>query len=150
MKNRTHSSGFTLIEMIMVVLLITLIVGMSAALFTSSLPSQKLEATAREMVATFRHARSTAVAGGKWQSVFINIDAKKFGIEGSGRERNIPDAVSIKVVDSIDGEIQQGGYRFVFSPAGVVEGGRVLLGAGKKVITLEIDPIVGAVYSRVK
>jgi Tfp pilus assembly protein FimT len=136
--------------MIMVVMLITLIVGMSAAVFTSALPAQKLEATAREMVATFRHARSTAIAAGKWQSVFINLDSRKFGIEGSGRERDIPDAVSVMVVDLIDGEVKQGGYRFVFSPSGVAEGGTVVLGAGKKVINLDIDPIVGAVYSRIK
>jgi hypothetical protein len=43
-----------------------------------------------------------------------------------------------------------GGYRFVFAPSGVVEGGTIILSAGKKVVTLEIDPIIGAVISRQK
>jgi prepilin-type N-terminal cleavage/methylation domain-containing protein len=146
----SDKNGFTLIEMIMVIFLITLVVGMSAAVFTRSLPSQRAEAVARELMATFRQARTTAVSGGKWQSVMINIDDRNFGIEGNSRTRNIPEGVSVKVIDPINGDIIQGGYRFVFSPAGVAEGGTVILWAGKRVISLEIDPIVGAVYSRVQ
>jgi len=133
-----------------VIFLFSLVLGLSAALFTNSLPSQKTDAAAREMMASFRLARSGAITNGKWQSIVINIDKKSFGIEGSNQIRSIPDSVSVKVIDPINGEITQGGYRFVFSPAGVAEGGTVVLSAGKKVVTLEIDPIVGAVYSRVK
>jgi|WetSurMetagenome_2_1015567.scaffolds.fasta_scaffold00488_5 Tfp pilus assembly protein FimT len=132
----------------MVLFLMTLIFGLSAALFSNSLPSQKVEATAREMIAAFRHARSEAVSGGRWQSVIVDIDNRKFGIGEGGKTRDIPDFITVKIADSVNGEITEGSYRFVFSPAGVAEGGTVVLTAGKKVILLEIDPVVGAVYSR--
>jgi len=149
-KSLLNKKGFTLIEIIVVVLLISLIAGMSVMSFSKALPSQKLEATAREMIAGFRQARSTAVTAGRWQVLFINIEGRSFGIEGSGQTRTIPDSVSVKVIDAINGEITQGGYRFVFSPVGVAEGGTVVLSSGKKSLTLDIDPVVGVVYSKGK
>jgi general secretion pathway protein H len=142
-------NGFTLLEILMVLFMITLIIGLSAVVFSRSLPSQQLEASAREMIATFRHARHAAISEGKWQSVMINMNARNFGIEG-GSTRDIPDAVSVMVIDSVNGEITEGGYRFVFSPAGVAEGGTIVLSAGKKVVSVDIDPVVGAVRSRVR
>jgi type II secretion system protein H len=145
MQNR---KGFTLLEVLMVLFLITLIIGISAAFFSNSLPSQKLEASAREIMATFRHARSSAISEGKWQTVIINIDGRNFGIEG-GRTRVIPESVSVKVIDNVNGEITEGGYRFVFSPVGVAEGGTIVLSTGNKIITVDIDPVLGAVRSKI-
>ncbi len=145
-----HSEGFTLLEMIIVVFLISLILGISAAVFSNSLPSQRVDATAREIMATFRQARSNAVTSGRWQIIDIEIDARSYSIEGGGPPRTIPEDVSLKVIDPLYGEIARGGYRFVFAPSGVAEGGTIVLSAGKKVVILEIDPIVGAIISRQK
>jgi prepilin-type N-terminal cleavage/methylation domain-containing protein len=150
LKIADNRKGFTLIEMLMVIFLITLILGISAVLFSNSLPSQKAEAAAREIMAVFRQARSTAISAGRWQSVFVDIDKRQFGIEESGRKRDVPEGIAIRIIDPVKGNITEGGYRFVFSPAGVAEGGTVILSAGKKTIALDIDPIVGAVYSRVQ
>jgi prepilin-type N-terminal cleavage/methylation domain-containing protein len=142
--------GFTLLEMIVVIFLITLMVGISAVVFTRVLPSQKVDAAARELIAAFRLARSTAIMSGKWQVLTIEIEGKSYGIEGTEVMRKIPESVSIKVIDPLSGEITEGGYQFVFAPSGVTEGGTIILSAGKKVIALEIDPIVGAVISKAR
>jgi general secretion pathway protein H len=144
-----NNRGFTLLEMLLVIFLISIIVGISAVVFTRSLPSQKVDAAAREIMASFRQARSNAVTSGKWQVLNIDIEGRTFGIEGGAR-RALPEEVSLRVLDPLYGEVVTGGYRFVFAPSGVAEGGTIVLSAGKKVVTLEIDPIVGAVYSRAK
>ena len=131
----------------MVLFVMSLLMGLSAVMVSSSLSSQKLEACAREIMATFRYARSTAISEGKWKTVMIDMNARKFGIEG-GRTREFPDTVSVKVVDSISGEVTEGGYRFVFSPSGVAEGGTVVLSSGKKVIKIDLDPVIGAVRTK--
>ena len=144
-----NKRGFTLLEMLLVIFLISIIVGISAVVFTRSLPSQRVDAVAREIMASFRQARSNAVMSGKWQVLNIDIEGRTFSVEG-GAVRAIPADVSIRVIDPLYGEVVTGGYRFVFAPSGVAEGGSVVLSAGKKVVTLEIDPIVGAVYSRAR
>jgi type II secretion system protein H len=147
---RNDNKGFTLLEMILVIFLMTLIVGISVVVFSRSLPSQKVDATAREIMAVFRQARSNAITSGKWQVLTVEIEGKTFGIDEGGATHTIPDNVSIRVIDPLYGEVVVGGYRFVFAPSGVTEGGTIVLSAGKKVVTLEIDPIVGAVISRQK
>ena len=143
MNNR---KGFTLIEIILVIFLMTLIVGMSAAVFTRSIPSQQAFSTAREIMATFRQARSEAISRGSWQSVVIDMENRNFGIEGKTAKRKIPDSVSVKIADSVNGTLIGGAYRFVFSPSGVAEGGKILITAGRQKIVLDIDPVVGMVF----
>ena len=89
------------------------------------------------------------MTSGQWQVLTLEIDTKTYGIEG-GSTRSIPDDVSVKVRDPLLGEITRGGYRFVFAPSGVSEGGTIVLSAGKKTVDLDVDPIVGAVYSQPK
>jgi len=142
-----NKRGFTLLEMLLVLFLISLIVGISVVALTRSLPSQKVDSAAREIMAIFRQARSEAITGGKWQILNVDIEEKTFGIEGGNAPRRIPAEVSLKIIDPVAGEVNRGGYRFVFSPSGVVDGGTIVLSAGKKVVTLETDPIIGAVIS---
>jgi len=143
-----NNRGFTLLEMLLVLFLISLIVGISAVVLTRSLPSQKVDSVAREIMATFRQARSDAIASGKWQILNFDLEEKSYGIEGGRPPRHIPAEVSLKIIDPFAGEVFTTGYRFVFSPSGVAEGGTIILSAGKKTVTLETDPVIGAVISR--
>ena len=102
-----NNRGFTLLEMLLVIFLISIIVGISAVVFTRSLPSQKVDAAAREIMASFRQARSNAVTSGKWQVLNIDIEGRTFGIEGGAR-RALPEEVSLRVLDPLYGEVAVG------------------------------------------
>lgn len=149
MKEMNGEKGFTLLEMMLVIFLIALILAISVSVFSNALPSQRVDATARELIATFRQARSTAMTSGQWQVLTLELESKQFSLQGGG-VRIIPNEVAVKVLDPLVGEIIKGGYRFVFTPSGVSDGGTIVLSAGRKVVYLDVDPIVGAVYSRPK
>jgi len=136
--------GFTLLELIIVLFLMTLILGMATLFFANVLPSNRLNATARSVSATIREARSLARIHGESQVVTIDFDSKKYGIEGRG-SRAIPDDISVKVIDPVAGEVQQGKYLFIFHPSGGIEGGTIVLWNAKKVVTIQPDPVVGSV-----
>lgn len=136
--------GFTLLELIIVLFLMTLILGMATLFFANVLPSNRLNATARSVSATIREARSLARIHGESQVVTIDFDSKKYGIEGRG-SRDIPDDISIKVIDPVAGEVQQGKYLFIFHPSGGIEGGTIVLWNAKKVVTIQPDPVAGSV-----
>ncbi|HMK56388.1 MAG TPA: GspH/FimT family pseudopilin [Dissulfurispiraceae bacterium] len=146
MRTALSREGFTLLEMMMVIFLIGLILAISVAMLANTLPSQKVDATAREMIATFRLARSAAMTSGQWRVLTLDMDSRQFGLEG-GAQRPIPEDVTVEVKDPLYGEIKRGGYRFVFAPSGVSEGGTIVLSAGTKTVDVDVDPIVGAVYS---
>ena len=136
--------GFTLLELIIVMFLISLIAAVSTALFVNTLPTGKFNATAREVAVTIKHARALAQITGERQIVAIDLDAKKYGIEGRG-ERDIPKDTEIKVIDPFLGEVVNGKYHLVFYAGGRAEGGTIVLRNKNKSATIYMDPIVGSV-----
>ncbi len=128
----------------MVLFLIAIILSLSTLFFGNSLPSTKLNATARELSATIRHARSLAQLNGTSQTVLVNLDIRKYGIEGR-TPRSIPPEIGIKVIDPLLGEVQTGTYRILFEATGGVEAAAIDLWNKKKILHIVTDPILGTV-----
>lgn len=142
-----NRDGFTLLEVIVVLTLITLILGLSTLYFAGLLPGARFDATGREITAVIRHARTLARMNMQTQRVLFDLDGKTYGFEGEDA-RAIPPHVAIRIDDPVLGEIRQGKYRFVFHPSGGMEGGAIFLTGGKKRLRIDLDPITGAVMIR--
>lgn len=139
--------GFTLLELIIVIFLISLMLGLSAVFFANTLPSGRLNATVREMTAMIKYARSFASINGEPQTVTLDLDAKRYGIEGRGY-RKIPTDVNIMVIDALEGEVNNGQYPLIFYASGAVDAGGIVLWNDKKKVTIQMDPVVGSVVIR--
>jgi general secretion pathway protein H len=144
---KENESGFTLLEVIMVLMLSLLILGLVMVSFTGLLSSAKLQSTVREFSATLRQARDLAKIHGEQQGWIVDLDAKEYGIEGQ-KVKKIPFNLELKIVDSINGEIQSGQYRLVFEPNWRMEGATFQLSDKKRVFRVELDPLLGAVVTR--
>jgi general secretion pathway protein H len=142
-----NSKGFTLLELIIVMFLVTLILGLSTVFFLNSVPSARLDATAREISATIRHARAIAQDRGEDQVFMINLDTRQYGLEGRNM-KTIPAEISIRVNDPLSGEIRRGTYPILFRAYGGAEGGMVVLQGRKKALYIRTDPVVGSVVMR--
>ena len=81
------SGGFTLLELMIVLFLAMFLMGMGIIAMMDRLPAAKLDATAREMSAMMRQARSMAKIQGEKQAIVIDLGTRTYGIEG----KNIPD-----------------------------------------------------------
>lgn len=135
--------GFTLLELIVVMFLITLIAGLSAAFLGNALPAGKFNSTVRGIVTTIRHARALAQSGGEEQTVIIDLDSKKYGIDGRG-EKDFAPGMEIMIIDPFSNEIREGAYHFVFPAFGGSEGGTIVLSDQKRKARIVIDPVIGA------
>lgn len=144
-----RNKGFTLLELMIVLFLITLMVGLSSVFFGNTLPSAKFHATAREMAAALRHARSLARIQGKDETLVVNLDTKKYGIEGR-KTMTIPSGINIRIEDPFYGDIRQGRYAFTFHSYGTAEGGTIVLWDDKRSVSISLDPIVGSVILKGK
>jgi general secretion pathway protein H len=144
MTKKKNNKGFSLLELIIVLFLMTLILGLSAVFFANALPSNKFNATVRSISTTIRQARSLAQIHGERQTVTIDLDTKQYGIEGH-ESKSIPAGIYIKVIDPISGEIQTGKYYFMVQAGGSIEGGTVMLWDTKRQASIQADPVVGSV-----
>lgn len=143
-RSRSMDAGFTLLEVILVLFLISLILGLSTIFFANTLPSSRLNATAREISATIRHARDLALINGEKQTITINLDSRYYQLEGVS-QKNIPSGIALQVIDPLLGEIRQGEYSLIFNATGAMEGGTIVLSTEKKAVSIQLDPIVGSV-----
>lgn len=141
---RTRNSGFTLLELIVVLLLISLIAGISVVTFTGALSSGKLDATARSLVAAMKHARVMAIMNGEAQSVFVDLDTGTYGIEGRDG-RPFPKGITVAVTDLLDVRQTSGRSLFTFDPLGSIQGGEIILSTPKRSVAVRPDPLVAAI-----
>ncbi len=136
------NKGFTLLELIIVLFLISLILGMSVVYFANFLPSNRFKATVRDLSTTIRQARALANIHGERQIVTIDLDSKKYGIDGRST-KYIPPDVKIMISDPVSGDIQKGKYHFIVHSIGI-EGGTIVLWDNRRKASIQIDPVVGS------
>ncbi len=136
--------GFTLLELMIVMLLMTLVIGISTIFFANTLTSSKFNTTVRDVSTTIRHARSLAQIHGERKAVTIDLDSKTYWIDGK-KVREIPSDIQIKIIDPLYGEIFEGRYQVVSNAMGGIQGGTIVLWNDKKTASIQPDPIVGSV-----
>ena len=139
-----REQGFTLLELIIVMFLVSLMMSLAAAYFANTLPSSKFGAATRDLAATIRHAKALAQIDGEEKTLTIDMDAGRYGI-GDSAGKTLPEGVHIKIADPVEGDISTGTYRIVCPPTGGIEGGTIVLWNEKKTATITIDPVAGPV-----
>lgn len=145
-KEADPRAGFTLLELLIVLALVTLIVGIATTFFVNTLPASRLSATARDIASTIRNARVLAQINNEQQVMTIDLDSHRYGIEGRG-DKNIPPGIYIKVMDPFSGEILDGTYHMRFHAYGT-GGGTIVVWNNKKSVTIRVDPVTGPVVTQ--
>jgi general secretion pathway protein H len=143
------SSGFTLIEIIVVLFLIVTMAGIGVTALTGSLLTGKIDGAARELASTLKHARMLAGTTGEAQIVTIDLESRSYWIEGRPA-RYFPGGITIVFSDILHGDTQSGRHYFIFDPIGSIEGGAVVFSTQKKYVRVQTDPVSGAVIHREK
>jgi len=145
-KEPRANAGFTLLELLIVLTLVTVLVGIATVFFVNTLPASKLNATARDISSTIRNARILAQTNNERQVITIDLDSKRYGIVGRG-DKEIPPDIHIKVLDPFSGEISNGTYQMRFNAYGT-GGGTVVVWNNKRSVSIQVDPVTGPVVTK--
>lgn len=137
MRTRGHSAGFTLLEMLVVLVIIAGASLLAMAAFNGGLRGMQLHASAKQIAAQLRFARAVAISTGEPQDVVIDPQGRSWR-GAKGRSGSLPGegavvftgAGAAQFADAADSE-GKGVVRFFAD--GAATGGRVRLlsnGAG--------------------
>jgi prepilin-type N-terminal cleavage/methylation domain-containing protein len=146
--SRSHDPGFTLLELMVVVLVISLAMGLAYPALSRGTSAIHLRATARDILNTFRHAREKAVTEQTGMRVAVYRDRQELVLTddfGAGNRRYVlPQDVRIERILLSGTEITEGPLLVRFIPNGSSDDAEVLLksktGSYLRVVT---DPITG-------
>ena len=79
-----RTQGFTLLEVIIVMVLITLVIGISTVFFANTLMSSTFNTTVKDISSSLRYVRTLAQIHGERKTLTIDLDARTFSVQGRG------------------------------------------------------------------
>jgi len=109
----SRSRGFTLIELMAVILLLALAMTAVTFSFSKSLRSAKITAASRDLVAALRYTRGQAIVKGKQQVLLLNLDDNSYTAPGKSAVK-LPSDMSLRLTTA-EQEVtggNSGGIRF--------------------------------------
>jgi len=92
--NPAAQAGFTLIELLVVTVIMVMAYSLAAPLVSSGVTSTELKASARQLAAGLRKARSEAIARRRETVLTVDLEARRFQISGDQRMYRLPKARS--------------------------------------------------------
>jgi len=138
------SSGFTLLELIIVLLLIGLITGLVMVSLTTALPSTRFRSEVRKLGSLMIYAKNRAEYLNQEKEVILDLEKREAHYEGKTRVAFSEDT-EIYAIDPVDGEIREGLYRLVFFPGGGSTGSVIVITRKGRKTEIQLDPLTGSV-----
>ena len=151
----SRSKGFTLLELMIVIAIISIVLGYAAPRIISSLTNSDIDEAQRMLENLYLTAKSYAITQHKPCYIQYDIDNKIVGFypvpETSGtepemeRKIKLPDTIEIKGVKTMNQpKIDKGKAEIKMNTDGIIEKSLIYLqGSRDKIYTLEVKPFSG-------
>lgn len=136
--------GFSLIELMVVVVLIAATTALAASVMTAGLPGQQLRGAARELAAQLRYTRAQAIVTSKPQVFLLNANTREWTAPNR-RHGTLPDVVKIVATVARIEQPAAGVAAIRFFPEGASTGGRIVLSHDNAAWQLDVGWLVGEV-----
>lgn len=144
---RFGENGFTLIEMLVVLVVLSLTAALLVGRGPARSPALDLRAAAGQVAQGLRLARSQAIAQNRTVAFALDVGSGGYRV-GDGPPRALPAGLSLSMT-AIAGNTASGRVGAItFLPDGSSSGGRVGLSAGARSVWVGVDWLTGRVSLR--
>jgi general secretion pathway protein H len=138
----SESSGFTLVEVMVVMVIIALVMGMVATSMSSSISGAEARAAARKLVASLRYTRARAVLDKTEQVFLVNTEERSY--LAPGRERvQLPEGVDVTITTARSEITAEDAAGIRFFPDGGSTGGHIELTVNEREYRVNIAWLTG-------
>lgn len=139
--------GFSLIELVVVLVLIAVLVGIGAAAVGSGLPGQQLRGAAREIAGELRFTRAQAIATGTEQVFELNVNDRRWSSAGK-RDGRLPAELELVATTAREEQPVRDVAAIRFFPDGAATGGRIVVKRGDAAWRIDVAWLTGEVTLR--
>lgn len=122
-----HSSGFTLLELVVVLAIAALVLTITPPLFTAAVPGVELKASARRVMAGLRLARELAIRNGRDIAFTLDVEARTFEVGDESRNGRLGEDLELKLEVAETEQLGEHRGAVRFFPDGSSSGGRIIL-----------------------
>lgn len=145
MTARAGQHGFTLLEILIVLVIGVLLVALVPPLLSGMSGATELRGAARQLAAGLRNARNEAVVRQQEAVLTLDLERRRFGVTGDLREIALPESVALKLYTAQSELLDSttGGIRFF--PDGSSTGGFITVSGPKLAYRVNVDWLTGAV-----
>ena len=145
MTARAGQHGFTLLEILIVLVIGVLLVALVPPLLSGMSGATELRGAARQLAAGLRNARNEAVTHQQEAVLTLDLERRRFGVTGDPREIALPESVALKLYTAQSELLDSatGGIRFF--PDGSSTGGAITVSGPKLAYRVNVDWLTGAV-----
>jgi general secretion pathway protein H len=142
---RASHAGFTLLELMVVLVIGALAYAILLGGPLRSASSADLKATARTLAAGLRQAQSTAMVTKRDAVLTLDVESREYAVGGDTRTHKLPDGIDFKLftAQSEVASERRGAIRFY--PDGSSTGGRITVAAGERKYLVDVDWLTGRV-----
>ena len=150
---RNDGRGFTLLELILVLVLIGMIAGLTTPFVMTTLERIDRQSAVRKLVTTLRFTRSQAITT-KLRFAFVaDIDGNQYWVSNlktreKSKFRKLEQEIKISEFSDNKNVINKGTFYIVFYPQGNSSGGSILMdandpGDSREWFQISVDPVTG-------
>jgi len=143
MRNR----GFTLIELMVVLLLIALVIGIATGGLSKGLEKMRMRSAGHDLVAALRYTRGQAIVSGEEKKLEVDVDKRSYQAPKRSVQE-LPKGLTLKLLTAASERTGTSTGAIRFFPDGSSTGGRVRLIAGEHASDVEVAWLTGEVRLR--
>jgi len=142
---RPQCRGFTLLELLLVLLLLGLMYGLAGPMLGSGSVGLEMKGAARQLAAGLRKARSIAITERREAALTIDVDARTFLVTGDPKTYSLPQRLDLGLFTAQSELVQEKTGNIRFFADGSSTGGRVTISAAEAKQTVDVDWMTGRV-----
>jgi general secretion pathway protein H len=145
--NALRRSGFTLIEIMAVLILIALLLGLASMGFSQTINAARVRAAGKDLVAALRYTRGQAIVSGEEQALELNVETNTYTAP-ERPEKELPGTMELRLVTAAEEQTSEATGRIRFYPDGSSTGGKVRLISGEREWQVQVAWLTGEVRLR--
>lgn len=137
--------GFSLIELLLVLAIISAIVALVAPRLSGTLDSLQLKRVSRDMAASLRTTRSQAISKGQDMKWLLNLEQHYYQYGSTQKVVPYSEELDVTLTTASKEQISDSLASIRFFPDGSATGGEILLSQDKQHYSIQIDWLTGRI-----